>query len=115
MKNITLESFSYRKGLPNNHPDLTFDVRSLPDPYDNLQLRPLSGLDQPVQEFIAKQKAAQELLLNIIQQIKSHPDAQIVAIGCTGGHHRSVAMVEMTAIKLRDLGYQVTIKHTNLF
>jgi UPF0042 nucleotide-binding protein len=104
---ILIESFGYKNGLPANA-DFVFDVRCLPNPYWEPQLRPLSGKDQPVQEFLDAQPLVQEMVDAIVAflevWIPRYQDFQrsylTVAIGCTGGMHRSVYVVEAVAKRL---------------
>jgi RNase adapter protein RapZ len=101
---ITFESFGFKNG-PARDPDLMFDVRFLPNPHYEPLLRPLTGLDREVVEFIDHDGALTELydrldplldylLPQYLAEGKSH---LVVAIGCTGGRHRSVAIAEALA------------------
>lgn len=104
---ILIESFGYKNGLPANA-DFVFDVRCLPNPYWEPQLRPLSGKDAPVREFLDAQPLVQEMVAAIVEflevWIPRYQDFQrsylTVAIGCTGGMHRSVYVVEAVAKRL---------------
>ena len=97
---VIFESFGFKKGLP-SEADLVFDVRCLPNPHYDKALRPLTGKDQPVREFLEKIPEVLSMENDIIQFIEKwlpHYTADgrsylTVAIGCTGGQHRSVYLV----------------------
>lgn len=97
---VILESFGFKKGLP-SEADLVFDVRCLPNPHYDKVLRPLTGNDKPVQEFLGKIPEVLSMESDIIQFIEKWLPCYIadgrsyltVAIGCTGGQHRSVYLV----------------------
>lgn len=97
---VIFESFGFKKGLP-SEADLVFDVRCLPNPHYDKVLRPLSGKDQPVREFLEKIPEFVSMESGIIQFIEKWLPHYIadgrsyltVAIGCTGGQHRSVYLV----------------------
>jgi UPF0042 nucleotide-binding protein len=106
--NLVLSSFGFKFGLPSSA-DLVFDVRFLANPYERLELRPLTGLQAPVAEFVMAQVDAQQILEHMEQMIRfvvprSAREGRsylTVAIGCTGGQHRSVALVEAMARRLQ--------------
>ena len=97
---VIFESFGFKKGLP-SEADLVFDARCLPNPHYDKVLRPLSGKDQPVREFLEKIPEVVSMENDIIQFIEKWLPHYIadgrsyltVAIGCTGGQHRSVYLV----------------------
>jgi RNase adapter protein RapZ len=98
---LVFESFAFKRGLPLDA-DYVFDVRMLPNPHYERELRPLTGRDAPVAEFLAA-KADVGLMLNQIHNFvsawlgpmaKDHRSYVTIAIGCTGGQHRSVYLVE---------------------
>jgi RNase adapter protein RapZ len=97
---VIFESFGFKKGVP-SEADLVFDVRCLPNPYYDKDLKPLTGKDQPVKEFLEKIPEVVSMESDIIQFIKKWLPHYIadgrsyltVAIGCTGGQHRSVYLV----------------------
>ena len=103
---ITLffESFAFKLGVPLDA-DFVFDVRALPNPYYDLTLRPLTGMDAPVIAFLDAQPSAAELLEDIrafiakwLPSFKTDNRSYLtVALGCTGGQHRSVYMAERLA------------------
>ena len=104
---ILIESFGYKHGLPASA-DFVFDVRCLPNPYWEPQLRPLSGKDDAVKKFLDEQPMVQEMIDAIVsfleEWIPRYQDFQrsylTVAIGCTGGMHRSVYVAEAIAKRL---------------
>ena len=111
---IMIESFGYKNGLPANA-DFVFDVRCLPNPYWEPQLRPLSGKDGPVRAFLDEAPMVQQMVGDIVafleEWIPRYQDFQrsylTVAIGCTGGMHRSVYVAEAVAKRL-------SAKHKNI-
>jgi len=117
----TVLSFGYKYGLPVDA-DLVVDVRFLPNPYWIPELRPLTGLDDEVRDYVLSQEGAAEFLdkytdiLRIIgagYRRESKPFLTL-AVGCTGGKHRSVSMSEQLAKRLTDLGIQTTVVHRDL-
>jgi UPF0042 nucleotide-binding protein len=98
---LVFESFAFKRGVPGNA-DYVFDVRMLPNPHYEPTLRPLTGRDAPVVQFLKEQPGVQQMLGNIQQFLnlwlealaKDHRSYVTVAIGCTGGQHRSVYLVE---------------------
>ena len=101
---LVFESFAFKHGVPRDA-DFVFDLRVLPNPYYLRELRPLTGRDKPVAEYLDAQPEAAEMLAQIEQflarWLPSFEEDQrsylTVAIGCTGGQHRSVYAVEMLA------------------
>mgnify|MGYP001544797257 CR=1 FL=1 len=101
---LTFESFAYKLGVPNSA-DLVFDMRCLPNPYYDPALRPLTGRDAPVAQWLASHAAVGEMIDDVARFItRWMPQYQqdtrsylTVAIGCTGGQHRSVYVVEQLA------------------
>lgn len=117
---LLLKSFGFKYGLP-SAVDFVFDVRCLPNPYWDPDLRELSGLDTPVIQYLERISAAQSLLKDISTFIETwvpyfeadNRQRLTVAIGCTGGQHRSVYMVESIAKRLTTR-YPLQIHHQNL-
>lgn len=118
---IHLFSFGFKHGMPKKA-DYIFDVRSLPNPYWNKALRPYSGQDQPVIDYLLNQSAVQEMVVDIAallnkwcvthqQQARSYIE---IGIGCTGGQHRSVFIVEQLKQKLSDVFPEITLTHREL-
>ncbi|HEX6422117.1 MAG TPA: RNase adapter RapZ [Acidimicrobiales bacterium] len=117
----TLVSFGYKHGLPLDA-DLVFDCRFLPNPHWVDELRPLTGLDGPVRDYVLGQDAAGPFLTNLEAMLHQLLPAYIaegkayltIALGCTGGHHRSVAIAEEVARRLRGAGHRVGVLHRDL-
>ena len=118
---LTVESFGYKHGIPLDV-DLVFDVRFLPNPHWDEALRPLSGLDQPVSEFVLQQPLAIEFVDKIdalfgmlIPAYRAEGKSYLtVAIGCTGGRHRSVAIAEELGRKCSQLGHHPRVIHRDI-
>ncbi|HUY60024.1 MAG TPA: RNase adapter RapZ [Solirubrobacteraceae bacterium] len=119
---ITFESFGFKNG-PARDPDLMFDVRFLPNPHYEPSLRPLTGLDHEVVEFIDHAGALTEfydrldpLLDYLLPQYLAEGKAHlVVAVGCTGGRHRSVAIAEALAERYRPRPeYVVQVIHRDI-
>ncbi|MEO8464892.1 MAG: RNase adapter RapZ [Gammaproteobacteria bacterium] len=118
---ILIESFGYKNGLPPNA-DFVFDVRCLPNPYWELSLRQLNGTDEPVKTFLDAAPAVQEMIDDIIvflhKWIPRYQDSQrsylTVAIGCTGGMHRSVYVAEAIADRLGGATRSIRTHHNEL-
>lgn len=119
--NIVVESFGYKYGLPLDA-DFVFDVRFLPNPHWDPQLRPMTGLDQPVIEFLDRYTEVK----NFIYQTRSYLDMWLpmletnnrsyltIAIGCTGGKHRSVYIAEQLTQYFLARGKHVQSRHRSL-
>jgi RNase adapter protein RapZ len=118
---ILIESFGYKHGLPANA-DFVFDVRCLPNPYWEPQLRALSGKDAPVKAFLDAAPTVQRMVDDIAafleEWIPRYQDFQrsylTVAIGCTGGMHRSVYVAEAVANKLAAKHANIRTHHTEV-
>lgn len=118
---VNIISFGYKYGIP-KEADLVFDVRFLPNPYFDPELRHFTGLDQQVSDYVFKDTQAQSFrkqLTNFLQEILPYYDNEgryrlCIAIGCTGGCHRSVAMVEYLATILNENGYRIIKEHKNI-
>lgn len=117
---LLFESFAFKFGVPLDA-DLVFDVRVLPNPHYDLALRPFSGRDQPVIAFLQAQPEADNLLHDIRSFVekwlpafkKDNRSYLTVAIGCTGGQHRSVYMVEQLAQYFQSTE-RVVLRHREL-
>ena len=117
---LVFESFAFKYGVPMDA-DYMFDVRVLPNPYYVPELRPLSGRDLPVADFLARQPEAAVMLTQIEAFIRhwlpllanDQRGYVTVAIGCTGGQHRSVYMVEELGKRFTDHGARL-IRHREL-
>jgi UPF0042 nucleotide-binding protein len=117
---VNLTSFGYKNGIP-PEADFVFDVRCLPNPYYEADLQALTGLDEPVANYVFRTEIAQEflkkltdLLLFLIPPFQEDRAELNVAIGCTGGHHRSVAMTQALADALEGQGICLTVAHRDL-
>lgn len=118
--NVTILSFGHKYGMP--EADVVFDARCLENPYWVPELRPLSGLDAPVCEFVFAHPESRELLERAaaflrcqLQLSERHGAAELtVAVGCTGGRHRSVAVAEALAGELRQEGCAVLVQHRDI-
>lgn len=119
--NVTVASFGFRRGVPKNV-DLVFDVRFLPNPHYDLELRPQTGLDAPVRDFVESQPATQEFLDHlqgmlrflVPQYVAEGKTYLTLAFGCTGGRHRSVAMACMVSQILAEQGVATSVRHIDL-
>jgi UPF0042 nucleotide-binding protein len=117
---LLFESFAFKFGVPLDA-DLVFDVRVLPNPYYDISLRPFTGRDEPVIAFLDSQAHVAELLADIRSFVEKWLPAfkndnrsyLTVAVGCTGGQHRSVYMVEQLARHFRA-SERVLVRHREL-
>lgn len=115
---VSVGSFGFKHGSPRDL-DLVFDVRFLPNPHWVPELRPLTGIDRPVSDYVLGSEAAgefvdriDELLQFLLPRYVDEGKAYLrVGIGCTGGRHRSVAIAEELAERLRAGGTDVTVRH----
>jgi UPF0042 nucleotide-binding protein len=118
---VALLSFGFKYGLPLDA-DLVADVRFLPNPHWVPELRPRTGLDEPVSHYVLSQQGAGEFLDRyaaalqpvLAGYVRENKRYATVAVGCTGGKHRSVAMVAELAKRLEAPGVEVTTVHRDL-
>ncbi len=118
---VSVVSFGYKHGLPLDV-DLVFDVRFLPNPHWDENLRPLSGLDEPVHEFVMSQDLSQKFLEQLTQMLmlllpayKAEGKSYLtVAIGCTGGRHRSVVIAEQLKKWLIENAHNPRLTHRDI-
>jgi UPF0042 nucleotide-binding protein len=116
-----IESFGFKRGMPVDA-DLVFDVRCLPNPYWKAELRDFSGLDQPVVDYLAAQADVEEMFQDIHAYLSkwlprfaaSNRAYVTIAIGCTGGHHRSVYLAERLGQALREPLKNLQFRHRDL-
>lgn len=116
-----VESFGFKRGMPVDA-DLVFDVRCLPNPYWKPDLRDFSGLDQPVVDYLAAQPDVEEMCQDIHAYLQkwlprfaaSNRAYVTIAIGCTGGHHRSVYLAERLGQALKQSLKNVQVRHRDL-
>ncbi|GGV21754.1 nucleotide-binding protein [Actinomadura cremea] len=117
----TVVSFGYKYGLPVDA-DLVVDCRFLPNPHWVPELRPKTGRDAAVRDYVLGQRGAKEFLEAYSDVLRLLADGYeregkhyvTLAVGCTGGKHRSVAMAEQIAARLRDEGLDVQVAHRDL-
>ncbi len=118
---VTVISFGFKHGVPIDA-DMLFDVRFLPNPHYVASLKPFSGMDPQVAEYVFKWPLATQfvekvndmlgfLMPQFVKEGKAH---LLLAIGCTGGRHRSVAIAERVGAYLRTLGYRVGVDHRDI-
>ncbi len=118
---VTISSFGFSRGTPPLS-DLVFDMRFLVNPHWDPNLRPMTGKDAPVGDYIRKDPVFSEaferirdLLVMLLPRFEANGKAYVnIAFGCTGGRHRSVFMAEEIASALREQGFSPTLLHRNL-
>ena len=118
---VMIESVGFKNGIPADA-DFVFDMRSLPNPYWTLELRGLTGQDKEVTDFLDAQPAFIDMFNDILgflnrwipQYNKVHRAYLTVAIGCTGGQHRSVYMTEKLATAMRESHDTILTRHNEL-
>lgn len=118
---VNVMSFGYKRGVPLGA-DMIFDMRFIPNPYYVKSLRPLTGNNKKIREFVMRQDVTVEFLSRLEPLIdflipfyvKEGKYNLNLAFGCTGGHHRSVAMANEVAERLRQQGRRVTLEHRDL-
>jgi len=118
---VDVSSFGFKRGTP-RVVDLMFDVRFLPNPHWEPELRPQTGLDDPVRDYVFSHAEAGEFLektSDMLDFLLPHYEAEgksylTIAIGCTGGRHRSVALAEAIAAHLTNSGVDTTVHHRDV-
>jgi len=118
---VEVMSFGFKRGLPREG-DLVFDVRFLPNPFYIPELGHHTGLDADVREFVLKNPVTEEFLAKVTDMVKfllpnyinEGKHRLVIAIGCTGGAHRSVAIAEYIAGFLKENGYAVSVNHRDI-
>lgn len=118
---VEVQSFGFRYGIPMES-SIVMDVRFLPNPFFLPELKPLSGLDKAVSEFVLLQNATSEFMAHFLPMVQMLvPSYQregkaylTISIGCTGGRHRSVAVAEATAEFIREFYPAVRISHRDV-
>ena len=121
MMQILVLSFGFKHGIPLDV-DNVFDVRFLPNPHWVEEMRPLTGLDEPVRRYVLSQPEAKEFLDRTAHLLKFLVPAYVkegksyltVAVGCTGGRHRSVVLAEELAKLVREMGYNPSTIHRDV-
>jgi UPF0042 nucleotide-binding protein len=117
----TVMSFGFKYGIPVDA-DLVADLRFLPNPYWDPKLKDLTGLDAAVNDYVVSSDQAQEFLTKYAELIDLVEDGYLregkrfvtIAMGCTGGKHRSVAMAENLSARLVKSGVEVRVVHRDL-
>ena len=118
---VRVISFGFKHGIP-TEADLVFDVRFLPNPYYVAELRPLTGLDAGVRDYALSAPQSQEFLRKLKEfvlyllprYVEEGKTSLTVAVGCTGGHHRSVAVAHALAEAVREMDYPVNESHRDM-
>jgi UPF0042 nucleotide-binding protein len=118
---LMFESFGYKHGIPGDA-DFVFDVRSLPNPYWEHALRPLNGRDAAVIEYLADHESVRTMIADLIEFLErrlgefaqANRSYLTIAVGCTGGQHRSVYIAEQLAAHFRKGYPQVLTRHDSL-
>jgi UPF0042 nucleotide-binding protein len=118
---VSVVSFGYKYGMPVDA-DLVVDCRFLPNPHWVPELRPMNGLDSPVRDYVLNQPGAKEVLdgyedvFGVVAAGYTREGKSYVtlAVGCTGGKHRSVAMAEEIGSRLRENGMDVQVSHRDM-
>lgn len=118
---ITIMSFGFKYGIPRDS-DLVYDVRFLPNPYYDLELRPLTGNDKPVADMVSDceeyntfMESLNNMLVYLLPYYKREGKNQLViSIGCTGGKHRSVTVANELHKRFQDLPYTVRLFHRDI-
>ncbi|WP_297522375.1 RNase adapter RapZ [uncultured Clostridium sp.] len=118
---VTVLSFGFKYGIPMDS-DLVFDVRFIPNPFYIPELKPFSGKDEPVRDYVLKQDETIGFMsrnLDMLEYLIPHYVKEgkrqlIVSIGCTGGRHRSVAIAEETCRDLLKKGFNASVEHRDM-
>jgi RNase adapter protein RapZ len=118
---ISVVSFGFKYGIPLDA-DMVFDVRFLPNPYYVESLKKYSGMDEGVRSYVMQWPEAVEFMNKLVEMveflipnfIKEGKSQLVIAIGCTGGRHRSVTMVNLLSQKLKENSHRVIIEHRDI-
>ena len=118
---VSVTSFGFKYGLPLDA-DLVFDVRFMPNPFYIEELRPRTGLDQAVNDYVFSFQQTQDYLKRLKDLLafslplyaEEGKTSLVIAVGCTGGHHRSVAVTHALAEFIGGQGYQVSENHRDM-
>jgi len=118
---VTILSFGFKYGIPTDA-DLVFDVRFLPNPYYIPELKPLTGMDEPVKKYVLESETT-KIFLNKLEDmltfliphyISEGKNQLVVCIGCTGGKHRSVTLVNEISERMAGSGYGIKTEHRDI-
>ncbi len=118
---VNVSSFGYKNGMP-MEADLVFDMRFIPNPFYVPELKNLTGNDEPVREYVLGSEPAKNFLAKMIPLLEELIPSYAhegkyhlnLACGCTGGHHRSVAMANRISEMMKEKGYRVTLIHRDI-
>ncbi len=118
---VTVLSFGFKYGIPSDA-DLVFDVRFLPNPYYIEELKPLTGNDKPIQDYVLGFEAAGQFLDKVTdllmfllpKYVDEGKNSLVIAVGCTGGKHRSVTLANAIASKLKETKYGCKVEHRDI-
>ncbi len=118
---VSVVSFGYKHGLPTDV-DLVFDVRFLPNPHWDEKLRPFTGLEAPVRDYVMSHEVSRSFLAQLFTMLTTLLPAYkaegksylTIAVGCTGGHHRSVVIAEQIVQWLTDNGQHPRVTHRDI-
>jgi UPF0042 nucleotide-binding protein len=119
---VTVMSFGFKYGLPSDA-DMVADARFIPNPFWIEELRPFNGQDQPVSDYVLSQSGVQDFVAGYVAALKpvlrgylqENKRYATIAIGCTGGKHRSVSLAQQIAAQLGELeDVRVSVKHRDL-
>ena len=118
---VEVMSFGFKRGIPREG-DLVFDVRFLPNPFYIPELGHHTGLDEDVRDFVLNHPVTETFLLKVMDMISfllpnyitEGKHRLVIAIGCTGGAHRSVAIAEYISKKLGEMGYRTSVNHRDI-
>jgi RNase adapter protein RapZ len=118
---VSVVSFGFKHGIPLDV-DTMFDVRFIPNPYYDEALRPLTGRDEAVRRFVLDQAATQDFLNRVeglfellIPAYRNEGKSYLtIAVGCTGGQHRSVAIAEALSLRLANRGVEARVAHRDI-
>ncbi len=118
---VTTLSFGFKYGIPSDA-DLVFDVRFIPNPFYLPEMRELTGNSKEVNDYVMQWKESKEFLDKLVDMIeflipnyiKEGKNQLVIAIGCTGGKHRSVTLANQLNEKLTNLGHRVILKHRDI-
>ncbi len=118
---VTILSFGFKYGIPSDS-DLVFDVRFLPNPYYIPELKPQTGNDRDVYEYVMNSEQASIFLKQLFQMLRflipnyilEGKNQIVISIGCTGGKHRSVTIANALGKKMKELPYSLKVEHRDI-